>query len=313
MDKKKILLTGASGFLGTAVASLLLREGYNLKCVIRKSSKLNKHFKCEYVYADLLEKLPDDLFDDIDIVIHIAGLTKTKNWRNFYKVNFEGTKNMVSALSTSSRRDKIEQFVYISSLAASGPRKNKNESSLPISHYGKSKIMAENEVKKLSIPTTIIRPPAIYGPYDIDFFEIFKLIKKGYVFMPKADNYLSIIHIDDAARAILFATRHPKNITYEIDDGKLYRTYDIMRGMIKFTNPNAKLIRIPLGIIKIIRLISYTGIFGILLNPDKLTESMYSWIADSSNIVIDGFKPLISLDYGIESTVKWYYEHGWWS
>ena len=238
-------------------------------------------------------------------------MTKTKDWRNFYKVNYEGTKNIVSALSASACSNKIKQFVYISSLAASGPRKSKNESSLPISHYGKSKLMAENEVKKLSIPTTIIRPPAIYGPYDVDFFEIFKLIQKGFVLLPKADNYLSIIHIDDAARAILFTIRHPKNITYEIDDGKLHRTDDIMSSMIKFTNPNARLIKIPLGIIKIIRIISYTGIFGILLNPDKLTESMYSWIADSSNIISAGFKPLVSLDEGIKSTVKWYHEHGW--
>jgi len=74
---KTVLLTGANGFLGTAAASLLLKKGYNLKCAIRKSSKLNKHFECEYVYADLNDKLPDDLFNDVDIVIHAAGLTKT--------------------------------------------------------------------------------------------------------------------------------------------------------------------------------------------------------------------------------------------
>ncbi len=307
---KTVLLTGANGFLGTAAASLLLKKGYNLKCAIRKSSKLNKHFECEYVYADLNDKLPDDLFNDVDIVIHAAGLTKTNRWRNYYKVNYEGTKNIVSSIN-SSKRAKIEQFIYISSLAASGPRNNKDESSLPISHYGKSKLMAEQEVKKLSIPVTIIRPPAIYGPYDVDFFEIFKMIQKGFAFLPKMDNYLSIIHIDDAARSILFAIKHPKNITYEIDDGKLHKTYDIINSMIEFTNPKARIIKIPLFIIKIIRLISYTGILGILLNPDKLAESMHSWIANSSAIVLDGFKPLISLDDGIKNSVEWYHENGW--
>ncbi|NOZ83781.1 MAG: NAD(P)-dependent oxidoreductase [Epsilonproteobacteria bacterium] len=303
-----ILLTGAGGFLGTAAAELLLKIGYNVKCLVRRKNSLKKQFNCEQIVADIrdLSSL-SGITKQVDIVVHAAGLTKARKSSDFYEVNLEGTKNLINSLDKN-----VRQFIYISSLSAAGPRKNPKENSSPISYYGKSKLMAENEVKKLKIPATIIRPPALYGPYDRDFFLFFKLAKSGYVIVPKSDNFLSLMHVSDAARSILFAINNKDNeAIYEIDDGTIYKQYDIIKCIIQIVNSSAHLIRLPMEITGILRFLSYTGIFGKLLNPDKLKEAQYSWVADSSYILSKGFFPTITLENGIKSTSEWYESNRW--
>ncbi len=302
-----VLLTGASGFLGTAVAELLIENGYRLKCMVRKKGSLRKRFLCEEIVADINK--PDSLSGiskSTDIVVHVAGLTKSLKSSEFYKVNYEGTKNLINSLDKS-----VKHFIYISSLSAAGPRKKPKEKSFPVSHYGKSKLLAEKETMKLKISKTIIRPPALYGPYDKDFFTVFRSIKKGYALIPKSENFLSLMHVKDAARAVLFAIKNGKNRIYEIDDGAAHKQLDIIKTIIQIVNPKARLISVPIALINMIKIVSCTGIFGALINPDKLTESKHSWVADSSLIASEGFLPKITLEDGLRAVSQWYENNNW--
>ncbi|MCJ7578895.1 MAG: NAD(P)-dependent oxidoreductase, partial [candidate division Zixibacteria bacterium] len=218
-QKPKALVTGANGFVGSHLVEKLLSIGYQVTCLVRKTSNLRwlSGLKVEYVYADISEReslsreagsFGKNVLKDVDFIFHVAGLTKAKTEEEYSKANYEGTKNLLEACVKDNPQ--IKRFVYISSQAAVGPGKDdrpldETAPCNPITDYGKSKLEGEKIVLEYSskLPVTVIRPPAVYGPRDSDILSFFKVANKGFkTLFGKGESYLSLCYIEDLVDGI---------------------------------------------------------------------------------------------------------------
>ena len=195
---KKILITGASGFIGGFLVKEALNRGYETWAGVRStSSRVNLQDErirfIDLKYSDR-ESLTAQLADFVrehgpwDYVIHNAGLTKTLDKRNFYRINAQNTANLIEALAASGC--KPEKFLLMSSLSSYGRGDEKtfrpislDDPQLPDTDYGKSKLEAENYLRHQSyFPYVILRPTGVYGPGEKDYFMEIKSVKSGFDF-----------------------------------------------------------------------------------------------------------------------------------
>ncbi len=170
------LVTGGTGFIGSHLIEELINEGFSVSSLVRSTSDLKwiEGYPVKIIEGDCLniESLKDTI-RGYDYIFHLAGITKADNKEDFYYTNVQGTENILNIVHQHNR--KLKRFVYLSSLAVTGPSKNGTpvDTSFtpePVSDYGKSKLRGEESVLRYKdyLPITIIRPPAVYGPRDKD-------------------------------------------------------------------------------------------------------------------------------------------------
>lgn len=318
----KALVTGATGFIGSHLVEELLKRGYDVTCLVRKSSNLRwiDSLKVNLVYGDCEKGTLEHLPDDVDYVYHLAGLTKAKRDEDFFCVNARGTENFLKALSSRARG--LKRFLYLSSLAAAGPSLdgrpiNESVKPRPVSAYGKSKL--EGEVITLrygeTLPVTIIRPPAVYGPRDRDLLVFLRMLKKGfYPYWGKC--YYSMLYVDDLVRGTILAAESEGTVgkIYFLSDGGVYSNDDIASEITEVFNTKVMKVKVPLSMMSL--LLSLSGILKketSIINRDKLREIRYSnWVCDSTKAEREmGFKPKVKIKEGIKWTADWYRIHQW--
>lgn len=194
MGDKILLVTGASGFIGRHFVSLLSEDSFI--ALGRRNIGFN-HFISFDFSKDKSLMLPDG----IETIVHFAGCTKTINKDDYFKINVDATANLIEMAV----KNKVKKFVLISSQAAAGPKaKNEDDKPTPVSIYGKSKLLAEKKVLqyKNELDVLIIRPPAVFGPFDTDFYKTFKMVKSGII--PLINNSLfSYVYVKDLVENIL--------------------------------------------------------------------------------------------------------------
>jgi len=206
---QKILITGASGFVGGFLVEEALNNGLDVYAAVRKSSNLQylQDHRIKFVYINFEDR--DELKSifkkhKFDYIIHNAGVTKSPNKAQYFNVNATYLENMVEALIES---DTVPtKFTFISSLAAYGPAEYTQDGIVtedsiphPVTNYGKSKLQAELYLKsKREINYTIIRPTAVYGPREKDLFTVYNLINKGIeMTVGLTDQALTFIYVKD--------------------------------------------------------------------------------------------------------------------
>jgi nucleoside-diphosphate-sugar epimerase len=327
-EKLKALVTGANGFVGSHLVEGLLSEDYQVTCLVRKTSNLRwlSRLKVEYVYADISEK--DSLKNvskEVDFIFHVAGLTKAKSKEEYFKANYQGTKNLIEVCIEDNPQ--IKRFVYISSQAAAGPGKDGQpldeiSPCNPVTDYGKSKLQGERIVLGYSskLPVTIIRPPAVYGPKDPDILGFFKVANKGLkTLFGKGESYISLCYVEDLVYGIILAAESPKAIgqIYFIADDQVYswrEAFQIIacvldKKVITLRIPNAILFTVAFILENIFRLLGKPA----LINIQKVREiTQKYWLCDVSKAKKElGFSPKYKLKEGAEKTVRWYKEKGW--
>ena len=324
----RIFLTGATGFVGSHLAEELLNRGHFVRALLRTTSNLRwiSDLDVEGFYARLDD--PAALrkgLQDVDLVIHNAGLTKAFKNKDYYRVNFEGTRQLIDVILK--EKLNIKRFVYISSQAAAGPSKSfdpvtEEDPPHPVSEYGKSKLLAENYLisRGNELPFTIIRPSAVYGPRDTDVLRFFKSVKKGII--PKwqnRDKYMSFVYVKDLVKGIALAAEHPeaKNKIYFIADPKPYTWDDLAEVTMEFFKNKAIHIPIPLAVVKIMATLSeaWSTITKqpTIINRQKIAELLPDfWICSPQKIKAElGFETSTDLQTGIKQTLEWYVEHKW--
>lgn len=204
-----LAITGATGFVGSAVLAEALAEGHQVRALARRDQA--PRAGVEWVRGDLdtAEALAA-LVAGADAVIHVAGLTNTPDPAAFEAANVTGTANVIAAMQAAGLR----RLVFVSSLSARMPG---------LSAYGASKAKAEDLVEASGLDWTTVRPPGVYGPRDVDYLEMFRTAKLGFVPLPPG-GASSIIHADDLARllvALASGNAAPtKKKVYEPDDGR---------------------------------------------------------------------------------------------
>lgn len=277
----KILLTGATGFVGNHLLLNLLNDGHNVIALIRNPSKLNivhpnlKILKEEIDHPFLLKK--EDL-NGLEVVIHTAGLVHSLNTSLFYKTNANATLNIINAL----KECKELKFVLISSLAARGPIDSDHD--LPVSEYGKSKKMAEDYLHTHA-PSSwikiIIRPPMVIGPKDTAVLDIFKMVKSRFIVLPGINakkKIYSFVCVHDLVKTIILSATKLNN------DALLYSAYDhkisFLELITSIKNKENKNILFFIPIPELILKLSARALFYInhifphelRLTPDKVRE-----------------------------------------
>ena len=204
----KVLITGASGFIGSWLRDLLVERGSDVVAIRRPGSpqsRVGRSIEASYDDVAALRRIM--AAERPDYVLHVAGATKGVTYGDFARGNVMPTENLIRALQD--EHPEVERFVHISSLAAYGPARRANplreiDPRRPVEHYGESKLAAERAVEASDLRYTIIRPSGVYGPRDVDMFELFRLANSRLnVFYGNAHVEGSFVFVDDLVRAIL--------------------------------------------------------------------------------------------------------------
>lgn len=318
----KALVTGAAGFIGSHLVEALIKRGYEVTCLIRRSSncKWIEHLDIKYIFSDIYDtESYTDKISNFEYIFHLAGLTKSVSEKDFFLANTENTKRLLQAVADGN--SKIYRFIFLSSLAAAGPSCNgvplrEDSPSKPVSIYGRSKLEAEKAVLKYAykMPFTIIRPPAVYGPRDSDFFIFFKLIKSG-IFPYWGESHYSLIYVDDLVQGIILAAekKEAENKIFFLSDNMHYSGEEIAKEIGLAFDSKALKIRVPRSIMPFLALIGEKLKKKGIINRDKIRELYYSnWTCDSSRAREElGFDLKITLREGIKWTADWYKIHQW--
>lgn len=201
-----IAITGGTGFVGSRLIALAIEAGHAVRALTRREQAERAHL--EWVGGDLGDTVAlARLCDGADAVIHVAGVVNAPTRDGFAVGNIHGTRNMLAAAEGAG----VRRFVHVSSLAAREPG---------MSDYGWSKAEAERLVEESLLDTAMVRPPAIYGPGDMEMLELFKLAKRGIALLPPGGR-LSVIEVGDLGRLLLaLATTGNHNRGYDCDDGR---------------------------------------------------------------------------------------------
>lgn len=305
-----LAITGATGFVGSAVLDAALAQGHQVRALTRRPQR--ERARVEWVSGDLADKAAlADLCEGVDAVIHVAGLTNTPDPAEFEVANVTGTIAVIAAM----RAGGVRRLVFVSSLSARKPK---------LSAYGASKARAEQVVEASGLDWTNVRPPAVYGPRDIDMLDLFRAAKWGVVPLPPG-GATSIIHAGDLAELLVAlavsssseAVGPASKKIYEPDDGReggwshkeLAQAIGQAVGKRSVFAPH-----LPRAVL------DAAAAGDRLLRGDraKLTAdrvgymSHPNWVARSDRHVPPGiWQPRIAGEEGLEATAEWYKREGW--
>ncbi|MBO9581642.1 MAG: NAD(P)-dependent oxidoreductase [Sphingobium sp.] len=202
-------MTGGTGFVGKAVMERALAEGLTVRALARRPQATRENV--EWVQGDLDDHAAlERLVAGAGAVMHIAGMVNAADRAAFEACNAHGTAALIAAM----KKQGVRRLVHVSSLAAREPQ---------LSDYGWSKAEAERHVMGSGLDWTMVRPPAIYGPHDAEFLELFQMATRGFILLPPRGR-VSIIHADDLAKVLVTLARTQDHAThdqtYEVDDGR---------------------------------------------------------------------------------------------
>lgn len=334
---KSILITGASGFIGGFLVQEALRRGYEVWAGVRATSSRENlqdkriHFiDLHYEDRGLLTRQLKDFAvrqGTWQYVIHNAGLTKTTDKRNFFRVNATYTENLLESLEASGC--KPEKFLLMSSLSTYGRGDEKtfrpislDDPQLPNTAYGESKLEAENYVRQQPyFPYVILRPTGVYGPGEKDYFLDIKSIQSGFSFVSGlTPQRITFIYVKDLATVAFLALENAEiqNKHYFVADGDVYTDESFAR-MVQdiLQKKHVWHARIPMKIVHAACFCSeWLGRLqkkSMTLNTDKYQIlKQRNWICDIAPLQKDlGFTPTYSLRRGLEESIAWYKEKGW--
>ena len=325
---KKLLITGANGFVGSWMVEEAIAQGYHVYAGVRKTSNLQylKDPRINFFYYSLEkeEKLREQLrAEQFDYIILNAGLTVAKDRETYFKVNAGYTRKICRILIEENSIP--SKTVLISSLASYGPADQQVKQILdddstphPTTWYGESKLQAEQFIQSFrNVPYLIFRPTAVYGPRDQDMVSVYKTIKMGIA--PKigpGDMDATFIYVKDLAKVVIDSLSSAAvNKSYFVGDGTLYPIQTLNSTLAQIFDKKTIKLTIPFGVMKVAAFFSeYIGkIRGQvpILNRNKVKEYFArSFAIDTSDLKKDfNFVPAYDLKSGLEETIEWCKQH----
>jgi len=325
---KTALVTGATGFIGGNLVNALLQKEYSVTCLVRSSSDTRSLQKLpvRLVVGSLENPEPiRKAMQGIEVVFHIAGLTKAPNREQFFRINQMGTLRLLETLAETDPRP--SRFVHASSLAAAGPSTHgrpltEKDDPNPVSWYGESKLGSEREVQKFTnaFPVTILRPSAVYGPGDRDIYLIFRMIQRGCLFSPGGSpRFFSLIHVQDLVDAFINAgeSKSPSGEIFHISRPEIHTWEVVGRAIAQELGKRYRTVSFPPWLALAAGWAGniYSLLSGrtVAINTQKVRELLQpSWTCDTSKAqAVLGFNPSIDLKNGIRNTIHWYQQQGW--
>lgn len=325
----KVLLTGATGLVGSHVLDRLCEKAIPTSVLLRKTSNtqfIRQHLeKIELRYGALTD--PDSVnnaLEDITHVVHCAGLTKALRVTDFYRVNHIGTRTLVQAVNR--HAGQVKRLLHVSTLAAVSPvkpgkRSHEDDPAQPVSHYGKSKLAGELEVKQnCKVEFVILQPPPVYGPRDREFLPVFRMVKRHLrPVLWGGIKQLSLVFAQDLAEAIVTCLLHPAAAgkTYFIANPEVVSpnlfTRQIAEQVGTWTAPVPIPVPLLLPVFGLLELIALLRRRATIMTTQKYAELRApAWVCDPTRARTElGVTCPTTIEQGIAQTVAWYREHGW--
>ncbi len=325
------LVTGATGFIGTALVERLAARGDAVRVLVRDAARAGglRALGAEIRVGDVSR--PESLesaVPDVDVVAHLAGLVKALTRTELFEVNAEGTR----ALALAAARTGSTRFVLVSSLAAAGPSsperpRTEADRPAPVSAYGQSKLAAEQALRSMaaSLQGAIVRPPIVYGPRDKEFLpSLFRLAKSGLVAKSGMGKKLySLVHVEDLATLIIDVAERGGQLdeagpsgVYFCSDGTEYSWEDLAREALAALGRRGVVVPVPEAVTWLAAGISTAAarVTGrpAILSLDKMMEIREAaWTCSSEKARRElGWLPRIALAQGLRESAAWYRAHG---
>jgi dihydroflavonol-4-reductase len=322
---KRVLVTGSNGFIGSHLVECLLKKDIKLRCLDKSHSRFHwdDEIQAEFILGDLNDSdMMRDIVANVDVIFHLAGRTRGATREEFFQDNVYTTENLLRAVVDTNSH--LKRFVLISSQAVVGPSvggscRNELDAPNPISYYGESKLAAERIVRSYSdrLPVTIIRPPSVYGPRDMDVLEFFRYVKKGIIpILGVREKIVSVIFVDDLIRGMCLAAENPVAIgqTYFLTSDQQVTWDEISDEIVALMQKKAIRVYLPGSILLCIAVIMEIGskIRGkySLLTRKKVRELIQpNWVVDGSKARNElGFVAKTELKEGLRKAFEWYQE-----
>lgn len=322
-----VLLTGATGFLGSHVAEALVAEGWIVRCTVRETSNLRwiESLPVERITVDL--RSASDLaraVEGADVVIHAAGITRARSDAEYTRVNAEGTQSLAVAAAGAG----VSRFVLVSSLAARGPDRTADRDRAgdrPKSVYGESKLAGERRLFQVlsgsgaAMDGVILRPGGIYGPRDEDSLSLFRVARTGVLPVPSGKGRLQPVYVKDVAEAVVRAATRPRIDLEPIPIvGTEIVTWAAMgEALAEAIGKPVRLVRVPTPIWQLGGAVTETAarLFNVPPQFDRRTAddlARFDWTADPRRAEKTlGWVAKTRLREAMVRTGRWYREQGW--
>ena len=329
----KILITGASGFIGSFIVEEALRREMEVWAAVRPTSSKRYlqdnriHFiELDFGSKETLKRQLDG--HRFDYVVHAAGVTKCLDKADFKRINTDGTRHLVDALIELGMP--LKRFVYLSSLSVYGaihehmPYQDitENDCPHPNTAYGKSKLDAERYLDSIGndFPYIILRPTGVYGPRERDYFLMAQSINRHVDFAVGFSRQdITFVYVLDVVQAVFLAfDRGMSGRKYFLTDGEVYRSADFS-DLLKKEMDIGWMLRI-VAPVWLLRIVTFFGerISRLTHKPIALNDDKYNilrqrnWRCDIEPTVDElGYHPHYKLAQGVKLTVKWYKRHRW--
>ncbi|MGM9869668.1 MAG: NAD-dependent epimerase/dehydratase family protein [Sodaliphilus sp.] len=334
---KKILITGAGGFIGGFIVEEALRRGYETWAAVRKTT--NRQFlqdsRIRFIELDFtdghalkatLKQAITESGGKWDYVVHNLGATKAANYIDFERINFGYMRLLVDTLKAIDAVPEV--FLLMSSLSVMGEGDDRTytpfkitDDPVPNTRYGMSKAKAETYLKMVAdFPYTIFRCTGVYGPHERDYFLMMKSIASGFDFsVGFRRQMLTFIYVKDLATAVIQALEAgPKYRPYFISEPQGYTQKEFRKIVCRELNKKFVLpITCPIWLVKWVCVLCsiYTKFTGkpTTLNVDKFRIlKQRNWLCDTADTQRDlHFTPKYTLQEGIKEAIAWYKQAGW--
>ena len=324
------VVTGSTGFIGSHLVDALVAQGATVRALVRPESGVGtRDPRVSYVTADLIDDRSvreSPVWNDATHVFHVAGVTKRRTLAQFRYGNVVPTANILAAIAA--RGARVRRMVLVSSQAAAGPAESadrpvrEDDQARPIEAYGQSKLEAEQATARYAstIPTTIVRPGAVYGPRDADFLNVFKqATKRVAVYAAPRGQMMSIVHVRDLVKALLLVADAPaaRDRTYFVGSSAPVSWRELYAAIASISNTRSMEVQLPGAVLRMAGKAGSAASFvtgrAMLINAHKVALAVPNWwLCDSSRIRSEtGWAPEVDLQDGLRETYAWYLSAGW--
>ena len=302
-------ITGANGFIGRHLVDRFNAAGWQVRPV----------FRSHYESKNLAR-----LFSEADVVVHAAGATRAPTHDQLHASNVGLTATTLDASS----QGRVGRFVYVSSQAAAGPAAfrgaavSEDNPAAPVEAYGRTKLQAEELVRSAAgLPSVIVRPGAVYGPYDRDFLPLHRLAARGVaIHAGNRKQWISIIHVTDLVDGIFLAATATRAIgrTFFLANAEPVQWDVLFRNVASCAGRTLGVdVEIPAPIVDLGSALGdvvarLTGHAGLLTTEKVALSKSPFWICSSARARAElGFTTPTNLHHGLCATYHWYVENGW--